>query len=128
MIARYEMYDDVLELARILVEGSPMTIDRKGNNYTGSGYAVGGAGEEIVLSLDEPYENKIQLVARLIQRTSTQVKYFGSWIEGDKIYFEAVDIVDDYMEAFMLSVERNQKAFYDFDNQVEHFVKETEGE
>ena len=112
-----EPYPDILATAEKLL-AEDCTLDRYGHAPgSETGYAVGGACPGWSVPTERAYyayEDVARKLALWMQQQPSNVRWFGSWTDDDKIYFDGVTIVDDYIDAVLLGFERGEQAIYSF--------------
>ncbi len=88
------------------------------------GYAVGGATNGLIFTVGAvSHEKQVSIIARWLDALETSIQYVGSWINDGKLYIDAVTIVESYIDAFLLGVERGELAIYDYFKMEEVTIK-----
>jgi hypothetical protein len=129
MNAQHTPYEDSLDKAGLLITeailGGGTTLNRDGAiESRRDGYVVGGR----VPSLKVPVIPGICVeVARWLERqpvTQSWSGHVGSWLDGDTLYVDLVDIVDDKLEAAAIGRGRGELAIYDLSTSESIFLEQ----
>lgn len=93
-----------------------ITIDRKGSEYKGLGYAVALSQDTEIIIDDELFIP--ELIQAVTRKYAEQLKknnvFLGIWKDNGKIYFDLSEIIEDFQEAIEKGNNRNQLAIFDF--------------
>ena len=93
-----------------------ITIDKKGSEYKGKGYAVA-VSKDLELVIDESLfipELIDQVIKHYGDKLNRDRVFLGIWKEAGKVYFDLSEVVTDKDQAIELGKERNQLAIFDF--------------
>lgn len=88
------------------------TFYADGDPFTRNGFIVGGKAPSLVISADTAIgPDTTEMVARWIDDNRSRM--YGSWLDNDTIYIDAVDVYDDREQAIEVGKLRGEKAIYD---------------
>lgn len=108
-------FADILTTAETLLNGD-CTVTRYGEHITDeTGYVIGGAcqGWSVLDDGNNDFDGLASTVASWIQAQPSNVSHFGSWRKNGRIYFDGVDIVENYLDAILLGFERQEQCMWD---------------
>ena len=93
-----------------------------------TGYMVATQGNEIVIPLKQFHNASVsEYIAKksymLLSGISNTSLFLGSWVDGDKVYLDISEKVEDRHEAVKLGIERKQLAIWDNANGKEIRLK-----
>jgi len=93
-----------------------ITVDRKGIEYKGIGYAVAiSKHTEIVIREDLFFPELIDQVMAIFKNELKQDQVFlGIWKDDNKIYFDLSEVIHDKDQAIKIAKERDQLGIFDF--------------
>ena len=138
MNVKHENYSETLRTAERLIEGATdnggITLSRYGLPVIeAQGYAVGGACVGFSVSSNPEHIGNCYLpdeVARWIQAQPGNIAYFGSWLnpEDNRVYFDGIDIIDEYTDAVLTAFERGEQAIWNLATNECEYVAASEGE
>lgn len=108
------------ELYEAVKQNKGLTLDRDLNVYDGAGYAVALPENEYTVAVHsfsfETFQAIINYYQHDVMNEVPQARYIGIWVDGDKVYFDATDVIEDRSIAEKLGKKFNQLAIYDFSN------------
>lgn len=76
------------------------------------GYVVGGAGRTERVTLDH-WRRFGHVQLDRFRRNYALGRRVSTWVDGDAVYLDVVDVVDDAFEARLLGEARGERAIYD---------------
>lgn len=104
-------------LWKLLNSDGGFTCDSEAYPHNGTGYAVALSGWELKTKRDFLSREKFNELFEVYADASRDRHFVGTWVEGNLVVFDLVEVVDSRETAIRLGKERNQKAIYDFEEQ-----------
>ena len=131
MNVKHENYSETLRTAERLIQGAAadggITLSRYGLPVIeAQGYAVGGACKGFSVRAEADFLCS-ECLATWIQAQPGNIAYFGSWLnpENNRVYFDGVDIIDEYTDAILTAFERGEQAVWNLaTNECEYVTSE----
>jgi hypothetical protein len=119
-----------MELIYAGIEDGGGTFTSNGDKVTAkTGYVVGGKRKSLVMRL--PHDKGIiaatERAAEWLDK-GMQVLYYGSWVDGDILYIDAVDIIQSRATAVHVGKLRGEEAIWDLAEGKEVRLEEQEEE
>jgi hypothetical protein len=85
------------------------------NEYSGSGYGVGGVEPGTEMYVEQFTPQSVQSFMREHEATLSQPgMHVGTWVEDGKVYLDISQVVPDMDDALKLAAQRGEKAIYSF--------------
>lgn len=93
-----------------------------------SGYMVATSGHEVVIPLKQFHNASLagyiaEKSAILLSGISNTSLFLGAWVDGDKVYLDISEKVEDRQDAVKIGIERKQLAIWDNANGKEIRLK-----
>jgi hypothetical protein len=108
-----ELYHDLYDR---LKADSGFTVDSKLKHYDRrEGYGVSIPGFETRLPVSLLNEHTLTAIVKAYQSThAADRNYIGAWTDGEMVFFDLTEIVDNIGDAYQYGAARHQLAVFDF--------------